>query len=135
MGNFPSPPGGPSGVGSSTRYAAPANDGARPPALLLALLWALLVTALVSVAFGTRAWFGGEVNVPLHASVAGLCLFGSVVLLARLRLDLNRRRMAGNLVEHTLTSVRTNTVVALTSWVLGIANLALIALHFYAGGG
>lgn len=104
--------------------------------MLLALLWSLLAAGLVSLAIGARAWtdINVDLSVPFHTGVALVCLFGSVVLLARLRLDLNRRRLAGNLVEHTFTSVRTNTVVALTSWVLGIANLALIALHVSSGG-
>jgi len=134
MGSLPSPPGGASRVGLPSTYATSANDGARPPAVLLVLLWMLLAIGVVSVVTGVSAWRIDKVLVPLHASAAGVCLFGSVVLLARLRLDLNRRRMAGNLVEHTFTSVRTNTAVALTSWVLGIANLALIALHVSTGG-
>jgi hypothetical protein len=134
MGSFPSPPGGVPGVGQPSTYGTPSNEGARPPSVLLVLLWGLLGVGLLSVVLGAGAWMADAVNVPLHAGAAGLCLFGSVVLLARLRLDLNRRRMAGNLVEHTMTSVRTNTIVALTSWVLGIANFALIALSVSAGG-
>ena len=121
-------------LGGTSMALGNGGSGARPSSLLLGPLWALLVFALMTVLIGARAWVSpGDVVVPLHVVAALICLFGSVWLLARLRLDFNRRRTAGNLVEHAATSIRTNTTIALTSWVLGPANLGLVALQVSAG--
>jgi tellurite resistance protein TehA-like permease len=109
------------------------SAGARPSAALLLALWGLFVVGLLGVAFGVWSWSNNTFVWRLHIGAALLSFFATVVVLARLRLDLNRRRRSGGLIERPWTSIRTTTAVALLAWSFGIAHLALVGLELSSG--
>lgn len=134
----PSGPGGPPGAAKAPRTGpgpASAASGARPSTALLAALWGFLAFGIATVAWGVWSWSADRFDVRLQVAAALVSFFASVVVLARLRVDLNRRRSSGSLVERPLTSSRTTTAVALVSWSCGIAHVSLVALELSAGGG
>lgn len=133
----PSHPGATPGAPKATKSTpgpASAADGARPTTALLLALWGLLAFGFATVSWGVWSWSVDRFDVRVQVAAALVSFFASVVVLARLRVDLNRRRSSGSLVERPLTSSRTTTTVALISWACGIAHVALVALELSAGG-
>jgi len=134
-------PVGPSGGGSGpairpdTSSSSSPRQGARPTTGLLIALWGLFAFGIVSVAWGFWSWSADRFDWRLQVAAALIAFFASVVVLALLRVDLNRRRSSGALVERLLTSSRTTTTVALISWSCGIAHVALVALELTSGRG
>lgn len=121
------------GNGAKAGSAVASSTGARPPTSLLLALWGLFFIGLFGVAFGMWSWSNRSFAWPLHIGAALLSFFATVVVLARLRLDLNRRRRSGGLIERPWTSIRTTTTVALLAWAFGIAHLALVGLELSSG--
>lgn len=121
------------GKSMSAGASVTSSAGARPSAALLLALWGLFVVGLLGVAFGVWSWSNNTFAWRLHIGAALLSFFATVVVLARLRLDLNRRRRSGGLIERPWTSIRTTTTVALLAWSFGIAHLALVGLELSSG--
>lgn len=127
--------GGAAGPTPARSTARDGRAGSSPPAALLVAVWGMLALGLAGVAWGVSTWAAQTFLTPLHVGAAVVSFFGSVVILALLRRDLNRRRTAGRLVERPLTSIRTTTTVALLAWSSGIVHLGLVALELSSGFG
>lgn len=109
------------------------SGGNDPRSSLLLGVWGALALGVAGVAWGAVTWSEQTFVTPLHIGAAVISFFGSVVILALLRRDLNQRRSSGRLVERRLTSIRTTTTVALLAWSCGILHLGLVALELSSG--
>lgn len=95
---------------------------------IIVAIWSLLVLGIGLVVLGALSWRASTLNVSLHLGGAVVSFFGSVVVLARFRFDLNRKSLGGNFVQRPLQSVGLNTGVALAAWSCGILQIALVGL-------
>jgi len=102
---------------------------------ILVALWSLLGLGIASVVLGVLSWRTSSLNAWVHIGGAVVSFFGSVVVLARFRFDLNRKRLGGNFVQLPMQSLGLNTGVALAAWSCGILQIALVGLDASSGFG
>jgi hypothetical protein len=82
------------------------------------------------VPLATLAMFGFTGGELQHAVGVVFGMFSSVILLGLFRQALNKRRGDGRFADWRISSTMLSTLVSISAWVLGAANLFVFCLEF-----
>ena len=124
-GQPPRPSGAPSAASGNSKGGLSRQSSGRPPTLMMVILF---LNFLVPLA--TLAMFGFTGDELQHAVGVVFGMFSSVILLGLFRQALNKRRGDGRFADWRISSTMLSTLVSISAWVLGAANLFVFCLEF-----
>ena len=124
-GQPPRPSGAPTVSSGNSKGGSSRQSSGRPPTLMMVILFLNFLVPLATLAmFG---FTGGELQ---HAVGVVFGMFSSVILLGLFRQALNKRRGDGRFADWRISSTMLSTLVSISAWVLGAANLFVFCLEF-----